>query len=135
MRLQSLLTMLLVPVVGACTHGVRPNAVPFSTTAGGANVTYWVKGDPAKRYGELFAVNDSAVYVRTERLSRIPWARLNGLDVDRLGSRFDVYSGRLPDAEKRKRLALVSRFPQGLSGLLLAQVLTALKQDAVEDVP
>ena len=85
--------------------------------------------------GELYAVDTVSMLIYSDRLRRIPWERLAFVDVDGLGTRYDIITGRRPDSTKLVRLGLVSRFPQGLSGPLLAQVLVVIKQDALEDVP
>jgi hypothetical protein len=62
---------------------------------------------------------------------RIPWTRVRELDVSRLGMNYDLYPDEVITAAKIRRLALVSRFPQGLRGDLLAEVLRKLGQPAL----
>lgn len=135
MRRKMLLTCTLLALTGACTWGTKVTSQAFATTPAGANVYYQLWGDPQRVLGELFAVDSSALLIYSDRLRRIPWERLAYADFPTLGSRYDVSVGRRPAPAKLARLGLVSRFPQGLSGPLLAQVLATIKQDAVEDVP
>ena len=135
MRRKMLLTCTLLALMGACTWGTKVTSQAFATTPAGANVYYQLRGDPQRVLGELFAVDSSALLIYSDRLRRIPWERLAYADFPTLGSRYDVSVGRHPARAKLARLGLVSRFPQGLSGPLLAQVLATIKQDAVEDVP
>ena len=51
-----------------------------------------------------------------------------------MGSAYDIRFGETVTAEKRARLAPLSRFPQSLSGDLLRSVLAALSQSALEEV-
>ncbi len=135
MRRNVMLSVTLLVLVGACTWGTRVKGQAFATTPTGANVYYQIRGTRERVLGELFAVDSSAVLIYTDRLRRIPWERLSYADFPTLDGRFDVTVGRRQEPEKLARLGLVSRFPQGLSGPLLAQVLAAIKQDAVEEVP
>lgn len=140
MRRKMMLTFTLLALMGACTWGTRVRSQAFATTPAGANLYYELWGDPQRVLGELFAVDSSALLIYSDRLRRVPLERLAYADFPTLGSRYDVSRydvsvGRYPAPAKLARLGLVSRFPQGLSGPLLAQVLATIKQDAVEDVP
>jgi len=135
MRRKTMLTLSLLAVAGACTWGTRVISQPFAKTPAGANAAYQVRGAPTASFGELFAVDSNTVLIHSDRLRRIPWARMTYVNFPTLGSKFDLRSGERPDSAKLARLGRVSRFPQGLSGPILAQVLLAIKQDAVEDVP
>ncbi len=135
MRIRNLFALLALGAAVSCTHGTRPQTLAVATTPEGAHAYVLVRGEAEHRFGELFAVSDSVVLLRTERLVRIPWARIARLNVDKLDANFDVGLGLEPSSAKLARLARVSRFPQGLDGALLRQVLAMLKQDALEEVP
>jgi hypothetical protein len=135
MRPILLLALVALPVAGACTHGTRVATLGPATAPEGFHAWYRTKGDTVHHFGELFAVDRSALLIRTDRIRRIPWERLEYLNVDKVGNLFDVKVNQRPDSAKVERLRLSSRFPQGLSGPLLAQVLATLKQDAVEELP
>lgn len=119
----------------SCTWGTRSSAYPPAQGPVGARVALRVQGERADRLGELYACDSAGVTLRGARIVRIAWPRLAAMDVAGLGATYDVRWGETVTPEKRGRLALVSRFPQGLQGELLARVLVAARQDAVEDIP
>ena len=120
--------------LGSCKWGTRPENLPVAQRAVGARVSIYVPGERGIRSGELYAVDTSGVTVRGARLARVAWPRVGEMEVDRLDGRYDVRRGEVVSAEKRERLALVSRFPQGLDGELLARVLAQLGQDSLDTV-
>lgn len=126
--------LLLLAVAAGCQWGTRPSNFEPARGPAGAMVTLRVRGERGERRGELFAADSVGITIRAPRLVRIAWARLDWADVAGLGGDYDVRLGEPADAEKRARLALVSRFPQGLSDALLARVVAALSQPAREEV-
>lgn len=135
MRRLLLVTLIIFPLVGACTYGTRVSTIDGATSPGGFHAYYRTNGDTVHHFGELFAVDATALLIRTDVVRRIPWDRLEYLNVDKVGNAFDVKVKQRPDSAKIERLRLSSRFPQGLSGPLLAQVLATLKQDAIVELP
>ena len=127
-------TAAVLVLLGACQWGTRPQTLRPAHSPAGADVSLTVTGEGAGRRGELFAVDSLGVTIHAATLVRVRWSRLRALDVDKLGSDFDVSNGESVSAWKRGKLALVSRFPQGLSGPLLDQVLAALKQGSLEEL-
>lgn len=93
-----------------------------------------VIGEPDDRSGELYAVDSMGVMLRGSRLVFLRWQQLYSLDVAGLRSEYDVAPGEIVSADKRARLALVSRFPQGLSGPLLAHVLALVPQQQLDSL-
>lgn len=132
MRLRTM--FLLLPLAGACVHGMRPDRFPPAQTAAGAPVTYRFVNSSTQLRAELYAVEDSGVIVRRDRLERVRWSRLAYLGVDGMGARYQVMPSAPIDSAKRERLRLVSRFPQGLSGPLLERVLDALQQPSLDSL-
>ena len=122
-------------LAGACQWGTRPENFSAAQRPAGARVAVRVIGERADRLGELYAVDTTGVTLHESRLVRVPWPRLQAMDVNQLGAQYDVAQGETVGAEKRERLALVSRFPQGLNGELLTRVLGRLRQDALDTVP
>jgi hypothetical protein len=90
-------------------------------------------GERAERRGELITVDTTGGAYLASRLVWVPWQRIDRLFVPKLGGEYQVY-GQTASMAKRTRLASVSRFPQGLSGDLLARVLAALKQSELDAV-
>lgn len=133
MRPTILIAVLLL--AGGCVWGIRPAKLPVATTPGGARVSVVLTGSKMTLAGELFAADSSGLLLHHQRLTRIPWARISFLDAMTLPDTYDLTAKDAATPAKQRRLALVSRFPQGLSGPLLAQVLATLRQDAVEELP
>ncbi len=125
----------LLATVSACNFGMRPEDFYPATHPMGASIAILAEGETADRVGELAAVDSIGITVLSEKhIARISWRRLVALDVDRLGRDYDVGRGEQVDAEKRARLKLLSRFPQGISDELLAEILARLGQTSREEL-
>ena len=135
MRVRALALLIGALAIAGCQHGLRPREYPPAYSAVGATVAYRLKGERTDRTGELFAVDSVGVTVHAGELMRVHWERLQWLEVKRLASSFNLFPNSPVTPEKRARLALVSRFPQGLSDPLLAQVLTTLRLERVQEMP
>ncbi|MEO8564008.1 MAG: hypothetical protein ABI601_18150 [bacterium] len=136
MRYRLPATLVFVASLAACHWGANVKTFEPAMTPAGVRVALRVRGERADRLGELYAVDSSGVTLRAERVVRVHWASVAAMDVIELGKGYDI-SPDLPtiDAPHRARLAAVSRFPQGLSGALLARVLARVGQRAIEEVP
>ena len=121
-------------LLAACVHGTRIGDFRPAISPEGAQVQLRLKGERTFRKCELFAVDSAGMIVLADRLVHVRWDRLRSIDFVQLGTGYDAYNGKL-DVAQRERIALVSRFPQGLSGPLLAQVLATLHQDAASELP
>jgi len=119
----------------ACNWGSRLEEVAPATGPQGARVALRVCGEENDRTGELFAIDSAGVIIRDAALIRVSWANVAAMDVKNMGSAYDVSFGEVVTAEKRAKLAPLSRFPQGLSGPLLRSVLSTLGLSAVKEVP
>jgi hypothetical protein len=119
----------------ACNWGNRPEKVAPANGPQGARVALRIRGEDSDRIGELFAVDSAGVIIRDAGLIRVSWAKVVAMDVKNMGSAYDVLFGEVVTAEKREKLAPLSRFPQGLSGPLLRTVLSTLGLTAVKEVP
>ena len=126
--------LLSVLVVGACNIGQRPENFPAARVPAGVQVALRVRGEQTDRVGELYVVDSDGLMVRGQRLLRVRWEDVAAMDVLNLGSQYDVAFGETVRAEKRERLALVSRFPNGLSGPILVRVLSLIPQSAVDSL-
>jgi hypothetical protein len=134
-RARALLPFAALALGGCFYYGTRAEQFGPALRPEGATVAVRLRGERADRVGELFAVDTLGLLLNTGRLTRVPWERLESMDVAKLGDGYDVAPRSRVDEWHRDRLALVSRFPQGLSGELLARVLAALRQSDVEVVP
>jgi hypothetical protein len=118
----------------ACTWGMTPARLPAANGPQGVQVAVRVRGESADRVGELIAVDSIGMMVRGIELQRVAWSRVHAVDVAGFGVPYDVAPGRAVDMPARSRLALLSRYPQGLDEALLARVLSALGQAALVEV-
>lgn len=111
--------LILLAVVGAtaCKHGITPEKFSLAQFPEGAQVALRVSGERSDRRGELIAVDSVGITIRERHLLRVAWSRVAALDVAQLDKDYDIRFGETVTPEKRARLALVSRFPQGLSRL------------------
>jgi len=146
LRTYALLGSMLASVfVSACRFGTKPGAIDWVVSPEGARIALRVVGEPQDRVGELLAVDDESVVMRSlevvegvelrrPRISRVVWSRVYAIDVDQLDGRYDVMRGQRVTDDERRKLSLISRFPQGISPELLTRVLAANKQAAIEEV-
>lgn len=136
MRTLRIATLSLASALASCNWGTRPNNFGPAQTAAGAMVAVRVRTEPTDRRGELMAVDTTGIILvsQEQQLVRIAWRRIDAMDVDKLGADFDIPYGQQADAAKRRRLALVSRFPQGLSGDLIARTLELLHQASIQEI-
>lgn len=113
-----LLMTLALAAGGACfNHGTQPDEFRPAQSAQGAVVALRVQGESKDRVGELIAVDSIGITIREQRMISVAWPRVAALDVDQLGDEYDIRFGEAITPGQRARLALVSRFPQGISGL------------------
>lgn len=124
----------LAIAVAACSWGTRPKSFAPARGPAGAAVRVHIQGESADRRGELFAADSTGIIVRATRLTYVAWPRVRSMHVAQTSLDYDVSRGITLDAAHRARLTLVSRFPQGLTGPLLARVLATLGQDTLDVV-
>jgi hypothetical protein len=125
----------LVATVAACRWGPKGRDFPPAVSPAGARVAVRVRGVSTDRVGELYAADTAGVVVRDDRLARVRWPDVIAMDVLKLGKGYDIRTGHGEiDAAHRARLAAVSRFPQGLTGPLLARVLSLVGQPSIDEV-
>ena len=139
------IALLAVLTLSACRFGTTPGDIDWVNSPEGARIALRVVGELQDRVGELLAVDDESVMLRSyevvegvelrrPKLTHVLWSRVYAIDVDKLGGSYDVMRGqRVTDTERRK-LALISRFPQGISSELLTRLLAANKQAAIEEI-
>jgi hypothetical protein len=145
-RRGSPLTLLLLSLT-ACLHGALPKSFPPAQGPDGATVTYQLRSSDKKWEGEVYAVDSAGFLIRNRqeirghnlifqdlRLVRIGWESIRRLDMHNLPFPFDVGMSEKPTAERVQRIALVTRFPQGVSAELLANILASLGLDRVEEL-
>ena len=125
----------LLCVLAACYWGPEGKDFAPAMSPAGVRVAVRVRGETADRVGELYAADTTGLILRAQRLVRVRWADVGSLDVLKLGKGYDVRSRHSGvDAAHQGRLAVVSRFPQGLSEPLLTRVLALLGQPSLDEV-
>lgn len=129
-----LLTFTAVVSLASCRFGTNPKNVDWVNSPSGARVALRVKDEPADRVGELLAADDDGVLLRGTSLVRVAWDRVYAIDVDQLSGNYDVMRGQKIMFETKRRLMLVSRFPQGVSPELMTQLLALNKQSQLERI-
>lgn len=112
-----LVTLALAGTAACFNHGTQPDSFRPAQSASGALVALRVQGETKDRVGELIAVDSVGITIREQRMIQVAWSRVAALDVEQLGDDYDIRYGEVVTPGKRARLALVSRFPQGLSRL------------------
>lgn len=128
--------IVLLVSLAACNWGTRPQSFSPAQGPQGARVAVRVTNEQSDRLGELLASDSIGVTILDDdrHLLRIAWRRVDAMDVSKVGAAYDLRHGEQPDADKRQRLALLSRFPQGLNGDLLARTLALLRQHALQEI-
>jgi hypothetical protein len=113
-----MITSVLLIGLSACFNwGTRPDSFTPAQSPSGARVAVRVQGETSDRVGELLAVDSTGITIRDRAIVHVAWARVAAVDVAQLGSDYDIRFGERVTPDKRARLALVSRFPQGLANL------------------
>lgn len=118
----------------SCRFGSKASDIDWVNSPEGARIALRVNGEPKDRMGELIAVSDSNVVIRTDKITRVAWSRVYAIDVDKLGGDYNLLRGQVATADERQKLALISRFPQGISPELLTRLLALNKQTDVEEI-
>ncbi len=126
---------LIAALASGCVHGITPEKLPFAAAPAGAMISVRVTAERSARSGELLAADSAGILLRDARIVRIPWTRVRLVDVRSIESGFDIPPGSADVPARQRRLALVSRFPQGITEPVLAQLLAASKQERVEELP
>jgi hypothetical protein len=117
MMRQFVVSTLLLSSACVTNHGTRPDEFPPANSPEGVHVALRVRGESSDRVGELLAADSIGLTVRGQNIIRVAWSKVDALDVAGAGDDLDIWFGENVPPEKRARLALVSRFPQGMNRL------------------
>ena len=112
-----LTSTLLLSTACVITHGTRPEDYPPAIGPEGARAALRVLGERNDYVGELLAADSVGITLRTTRIIRFTWAKIAALDVEGAGADVDIRFGEIMTPEHRARIALLSRFPQGMGRL------------------
>ena len=121
-------------ILGACRvhHGPRWEQIPVATTAAGATLELRATERGGAEEAELIAVQDSGLVVASSgRLVFAPYASLRTITVKGLGWRYEGPAG-ASNADVRRQLRPLSRFPQGMSPDVVSRLLEAYGQTSIE---
>src|SRR5581483_10795280 len=105
---------MLIACGGCFSWGTPPDKFPPALGPEGARVALRVRGESADRLGELLAVDSTGITIRGDRVITVAWPKVAALDVKDVGLDYDIVMGEPVSPEKIARLALLSRFPQGM---------------------
>ena len=144
MNPRPVVALLLVLCLAACTLGVelqdfRPAQGPAGIHSTAHLQRKLVPGDELT--GELLAVGADGLVLMLDRplatpdgsvsLVRVPLWMLRRIKLEQMGNYVVKSEGREQDEERLNRLKLVSRYPQGLTERIEAEVLAGIGQDAI----
>ncbi len=120
----------LAALVAACSMGPKVANWAPATQAQGAEIRLEL-GGARKVAGELLAVDSTQFLVReTGRIVRVSFAAVRSGEAHQT----QIEAG-VPGRELRRRLRLMSRYPQGVAPELEQQLLQAYGQEAVLTAP
>lgn len=84
--------------------------------------------------GELLAVEEADLLILlNSRITRIPFTNIQKATFNQLPGLI-IGAGRMPGSSKRNQLRLLSRYPQGLEGAVLARFLRSEQQNAIDEI-
>lgn len=129
------LVLSMPALFSACHWGQRAERFSAATTPAGTDVRFRDYDREGYQRAELYAVDSAGVFVFDGRLRHVAWTQMRAFQVPRFGEAYRSSNGLVPSADTQRRLALLSRFPQGLDGVLLANVLQLLNQQTVDRTP
>lgn len=125
--------MLALVLLGGCVWGTPISRMTPAHSPAGATVLYALAGSSQPWKGELFAVDEQYAYVYNGTLYRIAWESIRRFGIDQAGGEFLMFTPAEKTSIQRARFKPFSRFPQGMSPELLAEVLRQLNQARIEE--
>ncbi len=128
--LAAALALVLVP---ACVN-VGTQVQDFTVAAEPNGAMANIQTDFGTVSGELLAVQDDGVIVlHNSVMELVPYEFIRSLQLSQLDGEYSLGS-RAPDRARRTRLALVSRYPQGMDAQLRTRLLAQLGQQEIRVV-
>lgn len=124
------LTVLVVPLLAACTIGTRGEGLFRNLQARGT--TTHVRVGEVRATGELMEVRAADMLVLVQRrLTVVPYERIREARFERSGV---VLQGKPPSTGELEQLRLLSRYPYGLTPEQMRELLDTLGQDAPSEL-
>jgi hypothetical protein len=135
-----MLASLVLGLFAGCVFGPRVDNSPLARRPEGVDVD--ASSQLGRFTGELLEVRDAGLLllVVPERamgkpVVLLPYGAIRAARFGRLGAGYGLKDGQPPVPATRERLRRVSRFPQGLSDVVLRRLLDAYGQAEVVRVP
>lgn len=125
------LTALAMTMLAACSIGPRVSS--FAPAVHPEGVEVELRSRTATFHAELLAVSDTGLLLLRDRaLVFASYGAIQDATFQELSQ--EIWKGEPPDSTERRRLRLVSRFPQGVSAERLQALLTAYHQDSLANL-
>lgn len=132
-RSRARVLLLMLPLFSACKTSKSPQSIPQAQSPRGVLGTFVLRNG-REQVGELIAVNDSGYILLAH--DRIGIARFT--DVRRailpIAGSYTLKLGLSPSAKMLEHARLLSRFPFGISATVMTTLLTASKQEVLDDL-
>ena len=126
-------TLAVIAIVGGCTVGKSGKNLMVATGPAGASINAAVPQGAVT--GELVTLREHGLIVRSgAQLRFLPYGIITRMTVSELGPNYAVSAQSGMTAQKKARLRLVSRFPQGMTPEIEREFLVKLGQSAIDTV-
>lgn len=123
----------LITIASGCTFGRSGKDLVVATGPGGATISAAVPQGTVT--GELVTLREHGLIVRSgTQLRFLPYGIITRLTVSELGPDYAVSAQGGMTAQKKAKLRLVSRFPQGMTPQVEREFLAKLGQSAIDTV-
>ena len=133
MNLRAAIALSGLVIANGCTIGKSGKDLTVASSPSGARIS--AKVPQSTVTGELVAMGDNGMVVLSgAQLRFLPYALISSMTVSEFGPEYAVSSASPLSAQKRDRLRLISRFPQGMTPVIERAFLARLTQTAVDTV-
>lgn len=128
-RLAAVLVCVMTGLLACANVGTQVQDFDVAIHPNGARAE--INAAPGIISGELLAVQDDGVIVLTNSVMElVPYSSIQSMKLYQLSGDYSL-GDQVPDAARRKRLASVSRYPQGIDVQLRQQLLAKLGQQQI----
>lgn len=128
-RLAAVLACIMTGLLACANVGTQVQDFEVAIHPNGARAE--INAVPGIISGELLAVqNDGVIVLTSSVMQLVPYSSIRSMKLYQLGGDYSL-GDQAPDAAQRKRLASVSRYPQGIDAQLRQQLLAKLGQQQI----
>jgi hypothetical protein len=118
-------------LTGGCAYGMTADKLTAAHEPAG--VTVRINTGQRQLSGELIELRDDGLLVVSDKIVRlVPYGTIVSAQFDQTKNKIDGHQP--PARDRRERLRLLSRYPQGLTPDLLRDLLRAYGQDELKGV-